>query len=390
MVGKLELELLGLFSKGVLSGTQVQAIAGAAWADGWGWQDGSVASRLRDSTRFDDIVAVCSFAHGMNTWGTSPSAKALCQAGACGKFRANVQRDLFRMAEAHGVVDELPQPYKMNAVGPQGTSRVHHVYLPHETLGHYKTVGNDMTFSRDELDASPLGRLVTEWCQHADVAVPVADAGSVIPVGLHGDGVQYTTTMRAGGAKSIVAISFNVLAGSLDFKKKRFMISVISKESLCDCGCEGFHTLQDIFAVVAWSFQHMRGHAAPRARHDGTPWTAHDVKHRSSSRRAPLAAVIQVRGDWDWMSQAYRFRRPGQDLRAKLAAPAPHPPFLPPPPPSPTPPLSLRLQLLIILPPLLPLLLLLPPPRNASAGCVTSQRRPTELSFVEMLLIART
>eukprot|EP00959_Pyramimonas_sp_CCMP1952_P062629 1309466-Pyramimonas_sp.AAC.1 len=217
------------------------------------------------------------------------------------------------MAEIHQIVDQLPQPYKVQAAGPAGTTRDHLVFLPHETLDHYVSVGTCMTFSDDQLRGSPLGRLVTEWCQHFDVQLPVDRAGSVIPVGLHGDGVQCTTTMRAGGAKSIVAISFNVLAGGLATLKKRFMISVISKDSLCDCGCEGFHTLQEIFAVVAWSFQHMRGHAAPTARHDGAAWTANDIKHRLRSRRAPLAAVIQVRGDWDWMSQAYRFRRPGQD-----------------------------------------------------------------------------
>eukprot|EP00959_Pyramimonas_sp_CCMP1952_P035321 740094-Pyramimonas_sp.AAC.1 len=68
MVGKLELELLGLFSRGVLSATQVQRIAGAAWADGRGWKDGSVACRLRDAVRYDDCVAVCSFAHGVGMW----------------------------------------------------------------------------------------------------------------------------------------------------------------------------------------------------------------------------------------------------------------------------------------------------------------------------------
>ncbi len=49
---------------------------------------------------------------------------------------------------------------------------------------------------------SELGRLVSQWGNHADVGR--ASVVGVHPVGLHADGVQYTTTNRAGGAKSIM------------------------------------------------------------------------------------------------------------------------------------------------------------------------------------------
>ena len=41
-----------------------------------------------------------------------------------------------------------------------------------------------------------------------------------------------------------------------------------------------------------------------------SPFTQHDRKHRMPAGKAlPTACLVQVRGDWDWMSQAYRFRR---------------------------------------------------------------------------------
>ena len=49
---------------------------------------------------------------------------------------------------------------------------------------------------------------------------------------------------------------------------------------------------------------------APGSRHNDSPFTQHDRKHRMPAGKAlPTACLVQVRGDWDWMSQAYRFRR---------------------------------------------------------------------------------
>jgi hypothetical protein len=75
-------------------------------------------------------------------------------------------------------------------------------------------------------------------------------------VGIHADGVQYTTSMRAGGAKSIIVCSINCLSGASDkLTHQRHPLFVLQKAKLCKCGCQGYHTLQALFRVVAWSFQ---------------------------------------------------------------------------------------------------------------------------------------
>ena len=92
---------------------------------------------------------------------------------------------------------------------------------------------------------------------------------------------------------------------------RRYTTCVITKDSLCDCGCEGYHTIQDVNSVFSWSMGFLRGkQKAPWSRHDTSPFTKHDRKHRMPAGKAlPTACLVQVRGDWDWMSQAYRFRR---------------------------------------------------------------------------------
>ena len=88
------------------------------------------------------------------------------------------------------------------------------------------------------------------------------------------------------------------------------MVCMLTKQNLCNCGCEGFHTFQTVFAIVAWSMRLLRDGLAPTKRHDGSAWTGWDKRHRLPNLTPlPLAALLQIRGDWEWMCQAYRFRK---------------------------------------------------------------------------------
>ena len=72
MLLRLTRQLLRLFAMGVIPGTQVQALAAGAWADGWG--------------RRDDI------------------ANRLASAGNDGRHSGNVVRAIFRAATAAGLL----------------------------------------------------------------------------------------------------------------------------------------------------------------------------------------------------------------------------------------------------------------------------------------------
>jgi hypothetical protein len=268
--------LLKLFSKGELSGTQVWELASAAYIDGWGHGD-SLATRL---------VA----------------------AGSSGRKRSHIARDLIKVAEAEGLVSSKAQPYEFSI----STGGKCSIFLPHEF---YQTLTDDVDLAQwcmspeDIAGRKGLAGLLHEWA--ADLAVQyTGDLSTVGVLGIHSDGVQYTSTVRAGGSRSILVGSLNVIsAASAELRSKRQPLFVLRKTRLCQCGCQGYHTIQEIMAVVAWSCRCLAAGASPSNRHDGTPWSSDDqVARLPSGQPLRRAALLQMRGDWEWLEQCFRFR----------------------------------------------------------------------------------
>ena len=165
----LAIELLRLFSNGTLPAVAVQRLAKAAWEDGWGRGDAM--------------------------------AEKLMRAGGAGARSGNAQRDLLRTSQRAGLMEETPDPYYFKAPGPGGTPRGVGCCLPHEQM--HKLVDSmglgAFTLPAETLAAAAgLGSLVTEWTRHPDSTMGGEGAHEVIPLGLHADGVQYTSNLRAG------------------------------------------------------------------------------------------------------------------------------------------------------------------------------------------------
>ena len=129
-------------------------------------------------------------------------------------------------------------------------------------------------------------------------------------VGVHCDGVSYTTTIRAGGSKAVLVASMNVISATSDKKKNlRQPLFVVRKGRLCDCGCGGYCSLQEIFGVISWSMQCLLRGRSPSSRHDGSAWTREDLEHRMPrDQDIPQAALTQIRGDWEWLESCFRIR----------------------------------------------------------------------------------
>ena len=155
--------------------------------------------------------------------------------------------------------------------------------------------------------AEPLGRLLRAWAEHRDVQYR-GDLSEVRVLGVHADGVQYTSSQRSGGQRSVIAGSFTIISAQRqEVRQKRHPIFVIRKKRLCNCGCHGYHTIQRIFEVIAWSLRCCLEGRAPTTRHDGSPFLdgEEDMRLWPGRRLAP-AAVLQVRGDWEWIVTAFR------------------------------------------------------------------------------------
>ena len=111
-----------------------------------------------------------------------------------------------------------------------------------------------------------------------------------------------------GNSKPIIIGSTNLVSGQSDqIRGERLPIFAIPKSMLCDCGCGGFHTLQHVMKVLAWSFTCLSKGISPDRRHDGSRFTQHDENARMPVRVAlPPMCLLQIRGDWEWLTQAWR------------------------------------------------------------------------------------
>jgi hypothetical protein len=217
--GQLSRLLLKLFAKGEISGTTVHDLAAAAWLDGWGRGD-ALAQRL-------------------------------VKAGRQGRRRNEMANDVIKAAEAAGLVCSRALPYEVT-LSTGGTASI---FLPHEF---YTAMVEDLglpqlCLSPESLVADEgLPGLLKAWSTNDDVEF-AGDLSTVGVLGMHCDGVQYTSSMRAGGARSVVVGSMNVISAGEIIRQRRQPLFVLRKGRFCKCGCQGFHTIQELMAVVAWS-----------------------------------------------------------------------------------------------------------------------------------------
>jgi hypothetical protein len=273
--------LLEFLARGMLTGTQVQQLAKAALDDGW-----QPNNRL---------------------------ARKLAFAGQAGLRTGNVMRDIMFAAKAARLMSSGASPYLVDLPNNKGKLEV---FLPHEV--YFSMVGDGPVepwcLSAEDLASDTgMGPLLRTWADHPDVRI-TDNLGQVAMLGMFSDGVQYTTTVRAGGTKSILVANLNVIsAASPQLRARRQVLFTVQKARLCTCGCQGYCTYQTLMSVVAWSFQCLAAGVAPATRHNGEPF------HRSEQRLEPgrpipKAGLLQLRGDWENLTQMLRVRSPSSDV----------------------------------------------------------------------------
>ena len=245
-------------------------------------------------------------------WGLhDPLSCALARAGGFGRQSGNILRDVLVASRRAGLMSTSVQPYVLSLPGGKGDIQM---FLPHEICWQVAADFGLPTWLLDPAEWSPLsfmGKIIRDWADHRDVQF-AGDVRQVGPIGLHCDGASYGSNLRAGSDASIVVCSMNFI-GCADpaNKKRRHPLFVIPKAALCKCQdmCGGFHTYQAVFAVIAWSFRCMVDGHAPGTRHDDSPWSAHDRESRlARGVQLPCFALCQIRGDWAWYIEAFRFR----------------------------------------------------------------------------------
>ena len=210
-MNKLTFQLLRLFAEGVLPATLVQILALASRQD---------------------------FAAGN---GDDPLLEQLASLGSEGRHTSSILRDLLRLSKRVGMMDTTPEPYFVQVKGPKNSQRSINVVLPHEQVQLVaEKDGADVYRVSDTKWNSDIGvgRLLREWGQRVGLEPELTRETLVL--GLHADGVSYTTSQRVGYNRSVNVASWNVISAHLPkHRGRRHLYFAISKASVCDCGCEG-------------------------------------------------------------------------------------------------------------------------------------------------------
>ena len=123
------------------------------------------------------------------------------------------------------------------------------IFLPHETAATMlKLFGPEALSMGDRIDTEAIGGVMRQWAANPDVQIPPDEAKDAVGFGIHYDGIQYTSTMRAVGAKSIQVASLNVVTARAErVRQIRAPLFILRKGRFCPCCCQGFHTLQILF-----------------------------------------------------------------------------------------------------------------------------------------------
>ena len=163
--------------------------------------------------------------------------------------------------------------------------------LPHEFLNH---LGEGKTEQY-----TSTSREISERLRDWKVRTNCATQGPPIaPLSVWGDTAPFNH-----GHDSVLLL----LWSGLGEQWRRRWIALLTKGSLCQCGCGGLHTLDHIWSVVAWSLRALAVGTFPATDHLDQPFV--DDPWRSQRAGSPLAlrgAVLMFRGDWPWLSSVFQ------------------------------------------------------------------------------------
>jgi hypothetical protein len=166
------------------------------------------------------------------------------------------------------------------------------MWLPHELVSALHDKNGIHLLNQDGYDLASLAHLA-KVAEHLRVS-----PSNLVGVGLWCDGTPFNRNR----SKSLEVISMNFPGVGTDL---RLPLLAIPKDFLAT-----HTTYDDIFEVLAWSFQCLYKGRHPRCRHDGSAFQRTDAKRtKKIDKDLVQGALVEIRGDW----AAYKecFRLPG-------------------------------------------------------------------------------
>ena len=216
----------------------------------------------------------------------------LASMGASGEHPQNCFRAMKRML---GIPSGAPSMTFIDIPTIHGEATAHPFLLPHEFFAEYfksnaERFASTISGSTDAALQFWRSMAQTDFVKK-HLALPMTSWGKTIPIGMHGDGASFSHQ------DSVYAFSWNSLIGVGYTVQKRFVATVISKKNMV----EG--TMDAIMRVLSWSCNIMLSGRTPEK-----DWLGRALKNGG----APLAggwrgALCQVRGDWAYYCELFRF-----------------------------------------------------------------------------------
>ena len=164
--------------------------------------------------------------------------------------------------------------------------------LPHEWL-HFLAEGTDLkSWTRHPPEYE---QKLREWEARTRSCVQTTP---LVAMSIWGDTAPFHS-----GQDSVLLLLWS---SACENRGQRRWITLLTKSSLCQCGCGGLHTLDAVWAVIRWSLVALVVAKYPRLDHEGHPLEQQWRQDRAGSPLHLRAAVLQFRGDWPWLSYVFQ------------------------------------------------------------------------------------
>jgi hypothetical protein len=156
----------------------------------------------------------------------------------------------------------------------------------HEQAASDRTIHEDDQVLRD-LRAKDGGLPPSYW--HHPVVQGEGPDEITHPVAIYIDGVPYSHT------DGVIGFWVHLLITG-----RRYLIAVLRKRIICNCGCRGWCTLWHFLELLRWDLECFALGRRSTARHDLKPWKLSDRERvRMAGEALPIkAACLYIKGDW--------------------------------------------------------------------------------------------
>ena len=258
-----------------------------------------------------------------------PDVQKLGLIGSQGKFPGNTHRDLLLLSGNHALVAtpptlQAPIRLKFQTVNETTSREIPLDFLlPHKLFSAlYNTLPRSFASTILGDDEGNVMRFWDAMRTHPVVVGRPELQGNgmekVVPISIHGDGVRYMQTTRAGG-KGLEVLSWTSMLSQGSTKTTNYLIFLLEKGLVKDYGF--VHTWNTVWEVVTWSLEALRSGLWPLVDWNGNEFAAETEDFLMKGQ--PLAGgysafVFTLRSDIDFLANHFKLNHPTSNAPCAL------------------------------------------------------------------------